>query len=197
VCKTWSAWGCGEWSRRVDLGWAGSRRRCVCRRQHYRCHGVVARRRDAWGCGWVKWVGHGVDGIIVAQVGLWGVLGEGGLGLDWAVTWARRAIDGVVVVTQVRLWGVVEEGETGLGRAGPPARLSSFPSCGGISVVFVGRGGAVPQAYRAIASRRCVDVAVAVQVWCCRCVRRGWGWAGQHALPSRHDSGVADIAHRS
>jgi hypothetical protein len=58
----------------------------VCCRQHYCCHGVVAHCHDMWGCGWVKWVGHGIDGIIVAQVGLWGVLGAGGLGLDRAVT---------------------------------------------------------------------------------------------------------------
>ena len=63
------------------------------------------------------------------------------MGLDRVATWVRRAIDSVIVVAQVGLWGVVEEGETGLGRAGPPARLSSLPSCGGISiVVFIGVG---------------------------------------------------------
>ena len=84
-------------------------------------------------------------------MGLWGGLGEGGLGLDRVATWVRRAIDSVIVVAQVGLWGVVEEGETRLGRAGLPARLLLLPSCGGISVVvFVGT---VPQAYRAIVSR--------------------------------------------
>ena len=77
----------------------------------------------------------------MAQVGLWGGLGEGGLGLDRVATWVRRAIDSVIVMAQVGLWGMVEEGETGLGRAGPLVRLSSLPSCGGISViVFVGVG---------------------------------------------------------
>ena len=133
----------------MDWDWAGHRRRCVCRRQHCRCHRVVAssswrvglrvcsiQRGVKWGWAW-----HGVNGVVVAQVGLWGGLGEGGLGLDRVATWVRHAINSVIVVAQVGLWGVVEEGETGLGRAGPPARLSSLPSCGGISViVFVGVG---------------------------------------------------------
>ena len=127
----------------------GHRCRCICHRQHCRCHREVAlsswcvglrvcsiQRGVKWGWSW-----HGVNGVVVAQVGLWGGLGEGGLGLDRVATWVCRAIDSVIVVAQVGLWEVVEEGETGLGRAGPPARLSSLPSCGGISVVvFVGVG---------------------------------------------------------
>ena len=89
-----------------------------------------------WGWSW-----HGINGIVVAQVGLGGGLREGGLGLDRVATWVRRAINSVIVVAQVGLWEVVEEGETGLGRAGPPAHLSSLPSCGGFSIiVFIGVG---------------------------------------------------------
>ena len=46
----------------------------------------------------------------MAQVGLWGGLGEGGLGLDRVATWVCRAIDSVIVMAQVGLWGMVEEG---------------------------------------------------------------------------------------
>ena len=74
-------------------------------------------------------------------MGLWGGLGEGGLGLDRVVTWVHCAINSVIIVTQVGLWGVVKEGETRLGRAGPPAHLLLLPLCGGISIiVFVGVG---------------------------------------------------------
>ena len=41
----------------------------------------------------------------MTQVGLWGGLGEGGLGLDRVATWVRRAIDSVIVVAK---WGCGE-----------------------------------------------------------------------------------------
>ena len=142
-----------------------------------------------WGWSW-----HGVNGVVVAQVGLWGGLEDGGLGLDRVATWVRCAIDSVIVVAQVGLWGVVEEGETGLGRAGPPACLSSLPSCGGISVVvFIGVGwchrhivplchdGVDDDAAVVASSRRCRSrracmvpqvrskrVGIGVERWCCR-----------------------------
>ena len=129
------AWSCGERSRRGTGAGASVVDSIVVAivRWHRHC--------GVWGCRYARFrgglngVGHGTA-LMALSWCKWDY-GVGSERVGWNWTGWRHGY----VVAQVGLWEVVEEGETGLGRAGPPVRLSSLPSCGGISVVvFVGVG---------------------------------------------------------